>query len=565
MTSIPKACVVVDPYSSGRYLLYELKDRGVNIICIRSSLKLGQFFLNSYYTHQDYFQATIDFEDLDSCVKAIKDLPYEILAVFAGSEPGVLVADKLAEALNMPCRNDTALTEARKDKAEMQEQLRRCGVPACKQLLSGDLEEILSWAQEGGSWPLVVKPCSSSGSDGVYFCKEESDLIRAYEQLIGTVTPNATINNQIVLQEFLAGTEYIVDTVSFEGKHLVVAMWGYTKRKGTPWNPNCIISEGNRLLAPSGEVQDKLADYAFKVLDAVGLKYGPCHTEIMMTARGPILVEVNARLHGLQGPHLIGLATGTSKAQYAVDAMMAEGNLFTKHYSSVETGRYLYPIKQHCNQFVLISPVEGYLERSISNNVYAMGLPSVVKVLPAVKKGEYLQQSCDLNSAAGYVLMVHKSSEQLEMDIAAIRDAEDRGDIYQVTEEPPVGTPEQSPSLSPGIPPVPPPQPGIPMAGRSPGIAMNVGMSPMDLGVGLSPMPQVGLSPGIMGRSPMLGHSFPKPMGNSSFGSPMISSSPQLASMEKMEELWISNGSFTNMTTDPGDLLGPIEPDTDEE
>ncbi len=31
-------------------------------------------------------------------------------------------------------------------------------------------------------------------------------------------------------------------------------------------------------------------------------------------------------------------------------------------------------------------------------------LPSVVKVLPAVPKGRYLSQSCDLNSAAGYVL-----------------------------------------------------------------------------------------------------------------------------------------------------------------
>lgn len=34
------------------------------------------------------------------------------------------------------------------------------------------------------------------------------------------------------------------------------------------------MSEGNRLLPSKGELQDTLADYVFKVLDAVGLRYG---------------------------------------------------------------------------------------------------------------------------------------------------------------------------------------------------------------------------------------------------------------------------------------------------
>lgn len=48
--------------------------------------------------------------------------------MFAGCEPGVGLADILAEALKLPTANGTALSKARKDKAEMQEQLRRCGV-----------------------------------------------------------------------------------------------------------------------------------------------------------------------------------------------------------------------------------------------------------------------------------------------------------------------------------------------------------------------------------------------------------------------------------------------------
>ena len=40
-------------------------------------------------------------------------------------------------------------------------------------------------------------------------------------------------------------------------------------------------------------------EYAYRVLDAVGLQYGPCHTEIMLTERGPILVEVAPAGSGL--------------------------------------------------------------------------------------------------------------------------------------------------------------------------------------------------------------------------------------------------------------------------
>jgi len=441
----PSAAVVVDPYSSGRFLLYELKDQGIPIICVRSSLKLGAFFLRAYDANKEYFNETVDYEeDLPKLVEQLKALAYTVTAVFAGSEPGVQLADELAETLALPTANGTELTNARKDKAAMQERLRTCGVPAAEQLLSSSRDELLTWARNRGQWPLVAKPTGSSGSDGIFFCQGEQDVSNAVEELVGKPNPNGKINGEIVLQEFLSGTEYIVDTVSYEGKHICVAIWVYTKRRGTPWNPNCIISEGNRLMEAEGEVQDKLVDYVFSVLTAVGLRYGPCHTEVMFTPRGPVLVEVNARLHGLQGPKLIGMATGTSKAAWAVDALAGGGKLFTERYPAGGDKRYLYPLQKHCLQVVLISPVSGYLSASIKEAIGDMKLPSVVEVLPSVQKRQYLYQTCDLNTAAGYVLMVHESREQIEADVARIREAETSGELYRVSTEPEPASPASS-------------------------------------------------------------------------------------------------------------------------
>lgn len=39
--------------------------------------------------------------------------------------------------------------------------------------------------------------------------------------------------------------------------------------------------------------------------------------------------------------------------------------------------RYLYPLKKECLQMVLISGVEGYLERGIANAIYSLRLPSI--------------------------------------------------------------------------------------------------------------------------------------------------------------------------------------------
>jgi len=215
-----------------------------------------------------------------------------------------------------------------------------------------------------------------------------------------------------------------------------VAMWVYTKSKGLPWDDKAITPLQNKLLAPTGEKEDQLVDYVFKALEAVGLRYGPCHTEVMFTKRGPILVEVNARLHGLQGPRLIELSTGISKATYAADAILDHGDLFHKLYQEGRPGRYLYPQLKQCVQLVLLSDSQGYLKTDMKEMLASLQLPSVVEILPAVEKGCFLNRSRDLATAAGTVLMVHESMEQIKADTAKIRDLEASGKLYQVLKEP---------------------------------------------------------------------------------------------------------------------------------
>jgi len=447
--ALREAVAVVDPYSSGRYVLYELKKRCVPIVCVRSSLKLGSFFLASYETHKDYFVHTVDHEgDLSSTIAKLTSCPFKIKAVVPGCEPGVELADALSEGMGVQS-NGMKLTLARRDKAGMQDRLAECGVPSAEQIKSADIEVLLTWVREREArlgkdvaYPVVVKPTGGSGGEGVFFCAAEQDLVQAHSQLIGaTQTGSGRQTDFLALQEFLAGTEYIIDTCSLDGEHLCCAVWRYNKRKGMPWNPHCIVTQYQEILPAEGEEQNALVKYVFGVLDAVGLRHGPCHTEVMLTTRGPILVEVNARMHGVQGPLLIEKATGTGLASYFADSIMngwrGDGGFLREHIEAGRGGahqRWMYQLEASSAIVMLVSHAEGCLQEETDKQVANLKLPSLLEVFPSVKKGGQLQQTTDLNTMAGYALLLHASDEQILQDIKAIRAAEEMG-LYPVIQD----------------------------------------------------------------------------------------------------------------------------------
>lgn len=59
---------------------------------------------------------------------------------------------------------------------------------------------------------------------------------------------------------------------------------------GAPFVYQC-----SELVPIVGEPERKVCDYCVAVLKAQGQKWGPAHTEVMFTTRGPILIEINAR------------------------------------------------------------------------------------------------------------------------------------------------------------------------------------------------------------------------------------------------------------------------------
>ncbi|MCG5216042.1 ATP-grasp domain-containing protein [Streptosporangium soli] len=88
------------------------------------------------------------------------------------------------------------------------------------------------------------------------------------------------------VEEFLRGPAYSVETLTVEGRHHVAGIWGKT----APLD----LAENLRSLPGPGRAA--ITDLVTAFLDATGYRFGPAHTEVILTGDGPLMVESQARL-----------------------------------------------------------------------------------------------------------------------------------------------------------------------------------------------------------------------------------------------------------------------------
>ena len=249
--SRPRAVLVVDPISTGVVLSHHLHHQfDMPIVCVWSEAIPDDL---KHYVDPRYaieWAATVQHEanGLDATVAAVRALEYEVCDVCCGSEPGVYLSDLIAEALRVR-GNGSAQSSLRRNKFLQTEAVRSSGLNACGQMLAvsaADVETFLRERPPSDPFKAVVKPVEGAGSDGVFICNTPEEVRRAFGSLEGTKNVLGLTNYEVLLQEYLRGDEYVVDTVSRSGVHKCVAIWKYDKRL---FNGSPVVYYGMRLSA----------------------------------------------------------------------------------------------------------------------------------------------------------------------------------------------------------------------------------------------------------------------------------------------------------------------------
>jgi len=307
---------IVDPYSAGAMLAQELWARNVACVAVLSSPRVPAI-MRSRFDRRVFGEIIEHDQDIDATIAALKR--HDPGHVVAGFESGVLLADQLSEALSLQT-NGTALSRARRDKYLMSEAVRRHGLPVPRLHTSNDVEGLLAWIRSSLAWPVILKPAKSAASDQVVRCASEEEVRRAARAILNGCNVLGEPNETVIAQEFLDGTEYVVDAVAHNGLKKTTAVWQYHR---SPEGPPNVGYDAMTLLPYQGDRQRALESYAFEVLDALGIRFGPAHCELMWVNGGPRLVEVGARLSGGINAILSRLCGGICQLDETIDTLIA--------------------------------------------------------------------------------------------------------------------------------------------------------------------------------------------------------------------------------------------------
>ena len=416
---------VVDPFSSGALYPAELARRGCAAVAVHSSRHVASH-IRATARPRDFLEVIEHDGDLERTLRRLR--ARDVAFVLAGCETGVELADTLAEALGLP-GNGTARSRARRHKPLMAEAACRAGARVPRQRASSDVADLLAWVESGPGWPVVAKPPHSLASESVRPCTGPAQLRRAFAAIHGRRNQTGLVNDEVLVQELIDGTQYAIDTVSRDGAHLLAGVWRYhrpARRELLDWSDEesghaayaAIGSDGKRILGGDEEVAGRLFDFVSIVLDALAIRHGPAHCEVMTTPQGPVLLEIGARLHGGTRTPLISRAcTGSSQIDRAVEALF-EPDRFA------EARRRPYALRRH-GAMVYLTPWRHGSFGGFRRLDEVQALPSFQEAFELLRPGD------PVTGVVGLVSLVHGDRATLERDVERVYALEREG-LYEL-------------------------------------------------------------------------------------------------------------------------------------
>jgi len=418
-----EAVVVVDPYSTGCLIAKEIQGRGYRVIVLWTrgfSEEMKKHVPLSCGT-MTYYDEVDEGDDLGSTVKDLYKAAgkLRIVACLCGGEAGVDAADLVSERLNVRTNGTQGAFAYRRDKKVQQELIKEAGIRSIRQCGGKEWSDVEAFLQKE-TFPVVLKPTDSAGTDGVKLCHDIEEAKDHFEDLFVTEAVNGGFNTEVLCQEFLRGKEYVIDTVSRDGEHKTVAIWCYDKRAA---NGAAFVYFG-MIPQDSDSLESKLLmNYTHKVLDALGMKNGPGHCEVILTAGGPCLVEMNCRAQGGDGtwtPLARARTGGYSQVEATVDAYLDKKAFYALPKVPCS------PAKASGQEVMLVSYVQGLVDGTPGYDVIRE-LESFVFLETGVVVGSKVEHTVDLLTSVGSAILMHSDEEVVRRDVARIRELEKNG------------------------------------------------------------------------------------------------------------------------------------------
>ena len=282
---------------------------------------------------------------------------------------------------------DTAVKAT--DKFEMIKAFKAHGVASPWYFTVDSIDELKNLESQL-AYPCIMKPTDNAGSHGVVLAHDFEDLLQSYEYSHASAR-----HGRVILEEYLQGDEVSVEVMVVNGKVNILQITD----KLTTGAPHFVEMGHSQSSNHPIEIQNAIKDLAVQACKAVGIDKGPAHVEMMVTKRGPVMIELGARMGGDNiTTSLVPLSTGIDMVKATIE--VALGN-----QPDIEP-------RLHCGSAIrYIAAPEGII-KSITGIEETKQLPGVKEVIMTKSEGEMSTPIHCSNDRIGSVIVQAATAEE---------------------------------------------------------------------------------------------------------------------------------------------------------
>ncbi len=241
------------------------------------------------------------------------------------SDLAAITVNYVAEELGLPC-NGTAFTEIQTNKYAMRSALAEAGLP-CPLFIQADGDTDFENELKDFTFPVIVKPTDRSGSRNIMKLESIEGISQAVEEACAS-----SFEHKAIVEEYLEGDEYSVETISYHGKHHFLAV----TKKYTTGAPHFIETGHEQPSDLPPETIARVQEMVFRALDALHVENSAGHTEFRVNDNGEIrIIEIGARMGGdCIGSDLVQLSTGHDFVRMVIDVACGYAPVFGERSAS---------------------------------------------------------------------------------------------------------------------------------------------------------------------------------------------------------------------------------------
>jgi biotin carboxylase len=284
----------------------------------------------------------------------------QIVGLMCWDEPLVLTAGELAAEFGVPGLGLAGVHGCR-DKHRTRELLTAAGLRQPGYAMTSDPAAAREAAAAIG-FPVVVKPRALGASIGVVLARDESEFDAAFAvALAASEVDQGIYGARAIVEGYADGPEVSVDGAVHKGEYRPM----FLARKESGEHPyfeevGHVVDAADPLLADEAVVGTLARAHR-----ALGIEDGITHSELRLTADGPVVIEINGRVGGDLIPLLGKIATGIDSGEVLFDVATGQRPDVTPAKRSVAGIRFGLPTQDCVVRKVTVpSEAEGLVTAS---------------------------------------------------------------------------------------------------------------------------------------------------------------------------------------------------------